>query len=1097
MLPEMETETPLNAPSSSGPDPSRRGGSAPRSVLPQRKRVKRRRVFDGFTRHGVRLLLALLILALGSIGYGAFRLSKGPVPLDFVLEPLTRTLSSLAGHTIRARGAAVTWDRETGDIGLDLTWVSVSTPDGVRLITMPTAWLQLSGPELLRGRIRPTELRLTGLTMRGHRAEDGRFALGVESSTVATDPNPAPEADGPAGTASPARWLIDLLGLGEAEGLRQVRLRDARFFITDARTGVEWPLTDLSITLQTTTPGTITSTMVGTLTVQGRATHLALNGQFDFHDPENPDDDRLTLGVEIDELLPAAIAARLPGLPEISGVELPSQVSARAVLDGAGRPESLSATLKVGKGRLVHAALPSGTVGIDGGDARVTLEKGRLTLEVPQLRLATGTILTGTLALDRLRHPILASGSLGLKAVALADLPSLWPESVAPNPRRWIFENLARGSVPDASANVKLRLPGGNAEPEVLDLTGTLRAANISVQYLGKLPPVDGVNGTLTYTHTDGTLAMALQNGKVRGTNLVVPSGTLAISGLKASDQHMALKLDIQGPVPDALTLLDQPPLGFMKRFGIDPKQSQGQTQINLALGFPLVNALKVDQLAVTADAVLSQAGLKNIVPDVALSDAALSLQVTPKGLTGTGTGKLNGAVFKIDWAEPFVGAAGRSLNLVGTVTDSDRTALRLPGNEYIRGPIDLAVTYTEPQPRRARVQVKADLTRATVGIDPLLYRKPVGETAHASADLVMENNRLTQVSRFDYRTQSGAAAEGSVQFDSKLDITQAVLRRVQLPGTDLAASFTRGRDGWNVALDGQSLDLTAIMADRAKQAPDPTPDPMTISLTATLGKLILGPKREAQGASLRLKVTQDNWQDLGFNAKIGTGNASAVLRGAGPDRRLHVEARDAGAALAFAGVIDTVRGGVLTLDAQPEPDGWRGQAKMTAYRLVDEPVLGKILTIASITGIPQMLSGEGIAFDNASVDFRVNPQRILLANGRTTGLSIGFKLDGSIDRTTEKLDMNGTLVPMAGINRVLNAIPLIGNILTGGEGGGIFAWTFRVAGSMQDPQVSVNPLSGFAPGILRWIFEGGPAGSEAEGGGPPPSFPPGNPGDR
>ncbi len=1096
MLPEMETETPSNAPSSSSPEPSRRGSPAPRSVLPRSKRVKRRRVFDGFTRHGVRLLLAVLILALGGIGYGAFRLSKGPVPLDFVLEPLTRTLSSLAGHTIRARSAAVTWDRESGDIGLDLNWVSVSTAEGVRLITMPTAWLQLSGPELLRGRIRPTELRLTGLTMRGHRAEDGRFALGVESSATSSETTPDPEPPTPAGTASPAQWLIDLLGLGEVDGLRQVRLRDARFFITDARTGVEWPLTDLSVTLQTATPGTITGTMVGTLTVQGRATHLALNGQYDFHDPADTDDDRLTLGVEIDELLPAAIAARLPGLPEISGVELPSQVSARAVLDAAGRPEHLSAALKVGKGRLVHAALPTGAVAIDGGEARMVLEKGRLTLEVPQLRLATGTVLTGTLALDRLRSPMLASGSLGLKAVALADLPGLWPESVAPNPRQWIFANLARGSVQEAAASFKLRLPGDGAEPEVQDLTGTLRASGISVQYLGKLPPVDGVNGTLTYRHSDGALAMALQDGKVRGTSLTVPTGTLAITGLKATDQHMALKLDIQGPLPDALALLDQPPLGFMKRFGIDPKQSQGQAQINLALGFPLINALKVEQLDVTADAVLTQAALGNVVPDVALTEAALTLRVTPTGLTGTGVGKLNGARFKIDWSEPFTGVGGRSLSLNGTVTDSDRMALRLPGNEYIRGPVDLALTYTEPQPRRARVQVKADLTRAAVGIPPLLYRKPIGEIAQGTADLMMESNKLTQISRFDYRTQTGVAAEGSVNFDSKLDITQAVLRRVQLPGTDLAASFTRGREGWSIALDGKSLDLTAIMADRRKQAPDPTPDPLTITLTAKLEKLVLGPKREAQDTSLRLKVTQDDWQDLGFNAKIGAGNASAVLRGTGQDRRLHVEARDAGAALAFAGVIDTVRGGVLTLDAQPEPEGWRGQAKMSAYRLVDEPVLGKILTIASITGIPQMLSGEGIAFDNASVDFRVNPQRILLANGRTTGLSIGFKLDGTIDRTTEKLDMNGTLVPMAGINRVLNAIPLIGNILTGGEGGGIFAWTFRVTGSMLDPQVSVNPLSGFAPGILRWIFEGGPTNSGAENG-PPPSFPPGNPGDR
>lgn len=1084
----METETPSTDPSPSATETGRRSGAAHRSVLLKRKRVKRRRIVDGVTRHLLRVMLALSFLLIGAVGYGAYRLSQGPLPLDFVLEPLTQTLSSLSGHTVRARAAAVAWDRESGNIGLDLTWVSVSTPEGVRLVTMPAAWLQLSGHELVRGRIKPTELRLNGLTLRGVRSENGAFALGVESTTGGEAPVPEVE---PAGTASPTQWLIDLLGLGEAEGLREVRLRDARFFILDDRTGVEWPITDVSANLQTLTPGTITGSMTGTLTLQQQATHIALTGQYDFFAPEKAEDDRITLGVDIDQIMPAAIATRLPGLPELSGIELPSKLTLRTTLDGNGRPISLNAALKAGKGRLVQADLPTGAVAIDEAEVQVKFDQGKLEVDLPRLMLATGTVLTGKIAADQLHYPITLSGSVGVKSLTLADLPSLWPATVAPNPRRWIFANLAKGGVTEATALFKATLPAKDADPEVHDLTAGLKATNIAVSYLGKLPPVDGVNGTLTYTHSDGKLTMAMQDGKLRGSGLTVPNGSLTISGLKAPDQRMALQLAILGPVQDALTLLDQPPLGFMKRFGIEPKTSQGDAKITLTMGFPLLDALKVEQLDIAAEAEVTRAAVQNVIEDVSLSDANLTLKVTQKGLTGAGTGRLNGVAFKIDWAEPFTGAAGRSLNLIGTVNDAGRAALKLPGDSYVSGPIDLTVAYTEPAPKQARVQVKADLTRARFEVADILYVKPIGEAAQGSAELVMENNRLTQVSRFEYRAAGGGAAEGSVQFDSKLDITQAVLRRAQLPGTDLAATFRRGRDGWAISLDGKSLDLTRMMADRAKQPPNPTPTPMTANLTAKLGKLILGPKREAHDVSFRLQITRDLWQELGFNAKIGAGNASAVLRGAGDDRRLHVEAQDAGAALAFGGIIDTVRGGVLTLDGQPDPEGWRGQAKMTAYRLVDEPVLGKILTIASITGIPQMLSGEGIAFDNASIDFRANPQRILLSNGRTTGLSIGFKLDGRIDRTTDRLDMNGTLVPMAGINRVLNAIPLIGNILTGGEGGGIFAWTFRVTGPMLDPQVSVNPLSGFAPGIFRWIFEGGPPSENGNGSpsGPPPPF--------
>ncbi len=1037
------------------------------------------------------------MLIVGLFGYGVFRLSQGPVPLDFALEPLEKALSLVSGNTIQVQRAALSWNREISDLGLDLGGVSLSTLEGSRLLTLPTAWLEISGPELLRGRIQPTVLLLTGLTLRGRRAENGSLSLGVQADSDA----PAQAATAPAdATRSPVQWLTDVFKLGKPNGLRQVRLRDTRAILLDERMNVEWRVTDLSATVQADAAGNPLGGMEGALVLPNGVTRLRLNGRLDLADPLKQTDDIWTVSVDIIDLLPSAIAARLPGLPEVSGLEVPTQVKAKAVLDSTGYPQTLTADLTFGAGRLVHAALPTGAVAITGGEMEIELNQNRLDIDINRLNLSTGTSLKGKIALNQLHFPLQVEATLALKSVALADLPHLWPATVAPNPRRWILANLSKGSVSEATATLKAVLPSHEAEPDIKALNASLQAANIDVTYLGKLPPVEGVGGALTYTHSDGRLAMTLQDGRVRG-GLTVPSGTISITGLKAKDQHMALAMAIEGPVTEALSLLDQPPLGFMKRFGIDPKQSQGSAQINLRMGFPLLDALKVEQLEIAADATLTQAALKNVIEGVSLSDADLLLKVTPKGLTGAGTGKLNGVGFQIGWTEAFTDSGGRSLTLVGTVNDAGRAALKLPGEGYVSGPVDLNLAYIEPKPKQAKVSVKADLTRARVQVEDIFYTKPLGESGQLTAELVMENNRLTQISSFDYRTATGRGAEGSVQFDSKMDLSEAVLRRVQMPGTDLAASFKRGRDGWVIGLEGRSLDLTAFMAAQAKKPPTTTPPPpLSLALTAKLDKLVLGPQREAQTIDARVQVDRDVWNELSFKTKIGQGNAFATINGMGKDRSLTLEATDAGAFLAFGGVIDTVRGGSLTLNGQPDAEGWRGRAKMTAYRLLEEPVLGRILAIASITGIPELLQGAGIAFESASLDYRVSPQKITLAKGRTTGLSVGLKLDGTINRTTEKLDLSGTIVPMAGINRVIAAIPLLGTILTGGDGGGVFAWTFTVTGQMADPQVSVNPLSGFAPGILRSIFESSSGSSSGEEGGPkpppPPTFNP-NAGDR
>lgn len=77
------------------------------------------------------------------------------------------------------------------------------------------------------------------------------------------------------------------------------------------------------------------------------------------------------------------------------------------------------------------------------------------------------------------------------------------------------------------------------------------------------------------------------------------------------------------------------------------------------------------------------------------------------------------------------------------------------------------------------------------------------------------------------------------------------------------------------------------------------------------------------------------------------------------------------------------------------------------------------------------------------------------------------------MDRQREVIHMNGVMVPAYALNSLLGKVPIVGNILTGGRGEGIFAVTYRVEGDLDAPQVTINPLTVLAPGILRKMFEG------------------------
>jgi hypothetical protein len=67
----------------------------------------------------------------------------------------------------------------------------------------------------------------------------------------------------------------------------------------------------------------------------------------------------------------------------------------------------------------------------------------------------------------------------------------------------------------------------------------------------------------------------------------------------------------------------------------------------------------------------------------------------------------------------------------------------------------------------------------------------------------------------------------------------------------------------------------------------------------------------------------------------------------------------------------------------------------------------------------------------------------------------------------SREVEVSGNLVPANLLNQVIGAIPLLGNILTGVDKGGLFVTQFSMTGSIDDPQTSTNAAS-LIPGILR-----------------------------
>jgi hypothetical protein len=272
------------------------------------------------------------------------------------------------------------------------------------------------------------------------------------------------------------------------------------------------------------------------------------------------------------------------------------------------------------------------------------------------------------------------------------------------------------------------------------------------------------------------------------------------------------------------------------------------------------------------------------------------------------------------------------------------------------------------------------------------------------------------------------------------------------------------------------------------------------IAVTARLDRVILGPDREARDVTLRYVDDGTHWQTVVADATLrDNGKVSVRFGEPAGDHSLKIVSNNLGAMLQLLDVSDNVKGGTVTVTGEAEDRAGRrvfaGRVDGEDYSVVKAPLFARLLQVASLSGISALLNGGGVPFTHLVGNYVYDNGIVTLAEARAYGGAIGINVAGTVDIPGSSVDLNGTLVPANTINNVLGYIPKLGNLVQGGEGQGMFAANFRIAGPMDNAQISVNPLSVLAPGFLRNLFlfdapnpnrrpsPGGPSGSTSETG--------------
>jgi len=163
---------------------------------------------------------------------------------------------------------------------------------------------------------------------------------------------------------------------------------------------------------------------------------------------------------------------------------------------------------------------------------------------------------------------------------------------------------------------------------------------------------------------------------------------------------------------------------------------------------------------------------------------------------------------------------------------------------------------------------------------------------------------------------------------------------------------------------------------------------------------------------------------------------------------------------------------GVLEFQSIKKNNISRSVLKIDNFKVKEVPVLAKILTLASLQGIADLLTGEGIRFTDFEMVFLNKDNLMTIDEIYAIGPAISIMMSGYIE--TEKLvSLKGTLVPATTINRTIASIPILGDILIGKKvGEGVFGVSFKIKGPPKNLKTTVNPIKTLTPRFITRTIE-------------------------
>ena len=608
----------------------------------------------------------------------------------------------------------------------------------------------------------------------------------------------------------------------------------------------------------------------------------------------------------------------------------------------------------------------------------------------------------------------------------------------------------------------------------------------MKVAYHDTLLPITAAAGKGKFKGV--ALDIDVESGQINGLK-VLPESKLTFSDLITKGKGEAdIDVFLSGSASDLFSYIREEPINASKYLSAQPEQIKGTISTHIAVDFPTIRALKNEDVKVKTSTVLKNGFVPAAFRGKDFSSPFLTIKAGRDSFQIEGDGQLGeSTVSALKWTEQLKFRLGdpfkRKIKANFGATKEILELFNLDLSLFTSDVIPVSMTYTAIDEQKALMDIESDLQSSALAIPALDYLKNKDEEAVFSMHSEIENNSLHKILKASLNGPV-LKANATDLFFRKGDILpyKGEISVLQIgPNENAKVSFFEDAGLLKILVKAKKASAVGFMNPSQGGVKNTLP---ALQIELTADQLLM--KNDEIVTDPRLIFRRDAKgliQNVAMSGKTDEDKFQLFFRPNEPDNpeRLVFQAQNAGKALRAFGLFKTIQGGELNVIASgvenAPPQEVAGTLAITNFTVVDTPFIAQLLNSMTVEGLFTLFEEKGLDFNVFKARFRTqkgadDDWRVTFVDGKTKGGTLGLAFEGETNIDKKTLDIKGQIIPASGLNKAVSQIPVLGTILSGGDDS-IFAATFSIKGSDDDPKVAINPVALLTPGFLRkFLFE-------------------------